>query len=83
MNGNTRVWITLVALSVTGLAAREALQLGALTATVLGAAAAKCTLVGWQFMELRAAHIAWRIATLALVAATITTVATLLLTTPN
>ena len=58
MKANTIIWILLVALSATSFSIAG----GSATVAILIAAGVKSTLVGWQFMELYAAHPIWRAA---------------------
>ena len=56
MRANGLIWILLLTVSAVGFRAR-----GIEGGTILLAASVKSLLVGWQFMELRSAHLAWRL----------------------
>jgi caa(3)-type oxidase subunit IV len=55
-------FLALVALTVVGFAVRDIRDAHLAGVVILGAAGAKASLVGLQFMELRAAHLAWKLA---------------------
>ena len=74
---NTRTWITLLTLTALGFLASD--RTGRSVALiVLAASGAKCSLLGWRFMELRRAHWLWPAAIFALLATFLATVAWLL-----
>ena len=62
MKTNTWIWITLMLMTVSSFSVSETGRGTNAAIFILGAAALKAGMVGWQFMELRAAHIAWRFA---------------------
>ena len=62
MNTNTWIWAALLLLSASSFSVSGTTQGAVATATILGAAGVKAALVGWQFMELRSAHLAWKLA---------------------
>ncbi|MCC7377240.1 MAG: cytochrome C oxidase subunit IV family protein [Verrucomicrobiales bacterium] len=65
MRANLYVLVLLVGLTVGLFAVGGDATPGALAAAcVLPVAGAKAILVGWQFMELRRAHVAWRLGSL-------------------
>ena len=71
MKLNLICWLFLVILTIAGFLVSGA-HLGAATsAIVLSAAFVKSGLVGWRFMELHRAHIAWRSAFLLMIASLI------------
>ena len=61
MKTNTWIWIALVLLSASSFWLSGTPQGATVAITILGAAGVKATLVGWQFMELRSAHLAWKL----------------------
>lgn len=64
MRANTCIWAVLLALSVLSFS----LSGPTAAALILSAAGVKSALVGWQFMELRTAHVVWRLGLLTLLA---------------
>jgi hypothetical protein len=77
MKLNTGIWIALLLLSTLSFSASETIRAGTLTIFILAAAGVKAALVGWQFMELRSAHLMWRVATFTLLAGVLGLVGTL------
>lgn len=71
MKANTCTWIALILLSVSSFSLSEAGRAPTAALFILGAAALKACLVGWQFMGLRSAHLAWKVAFPLLLAATL------------
>lgn len=59
---STVTWLALVALTLTSFTLSETSGVRAAVLPILIAALAKASLVGFQFMELRAAHVAWKVA---------------------
>ncbi len=74
MKTNTLTWIALLLLTLTSFAARDHLHARGAAAIILTTAGIKCSTLGWNFMELRAAHWFWRAALLTLMAALLTVV---------
>lgn len=68
MKANTWIWAALLMLSVVSFSISETAHDQAAAAFILAAAGLKSALVGWQFMELRTAHLVWRLALFALLA---------------
>ncbi len=62
MKANTWTWAALLLLTVLGFSVSEAAHGTSAAAFILGAASVKSGLVGWRFMELRSAHLVWRLA---------------------
>ena len=60
MKTNTITWIALVGLTGVSLLVSERYQSGGAAGVILAAAAVKCAVLGWEFMELRSAHWFWR-----------------------
>lgn len=68
MKANTWTWAALLLLSVSNFSASEAAHGNVAAALILSTAGLKAGLVGWQFMELRSAHVVWRLALFGLLA---------------
>lgn len=68
MNENARVWLALMALSLSSFSISETAQGKAVAGIVLGTAGLKAGLLAWRFMELRLAHSVWKFALFALLA---------------
>lgn len=68
MKTNLLTWIALVLLTTVSFLASETVHGHGAAVVILGTAAVKCAALGWQFMELRAAHWFWRAGMLAIVA---------------
>jgi hypothetical protein len=66
MKANTWTWAALLLLTVSGFSASETAHGTTAAAFILGAAGLKSGLVGWRFMELRSAHVVWKLALFAL-----------------
>ncbi len=66
MRAHALTWITLLTLSAVSFRAGGS-EGDALAGTILLATSIKCLLVGWQFMGLRSAHLAWRLGFVVLV----------------
>jgi hypothetical protein len=64
---NGLIWVALVVVSAASFGAGGSVGGTGITALLLLAAALKLLLVGWQFMALRSAHLAWRLVLVALV----------------
>jgi ABC-type Co2+ transport system permease subunit len=64
MRANTCIWAVLLVLSVLSFSMSGATA----AALILSTAGVKSALVGWQFMELRRAHVVWRLGLFALLA---------------
>jgi hypothetical protein len=62
MKANTCIWIALMLLSVSSFSVSENARSTAGALIILAVAGVKAGMVAWQFMELRAAHLAWKIA---------------------
>lgn len=74
---NTRTWITLLTLTALGFLASD--RTGRSVALIiLAASGAKCSLLGWRFMELRRAHRLWPATLFTLLAAFLAAVSWLL-----
>lgn len=69
MKANTWTWAALLVLSVLGFLVSETAPGMTAAAFILGTAGVKSGLVGWRFMELRSAHLVWKLALFALLAA--------------
>jgi len=61
MKTNAWTWAVLVMLTTGSFWTRGALHDRGAALIILGAAGVKCCGLGWQFMELRAAHWIWRV----------------------
>ena len=57
---NRSVWMGLVALTSVGAWSRSLQDSRAAVGLILALAAVKCGVLGWNYMELRAAHWIWR-----------------------
>lgn len=62
MKAHTWTWAALLLLTVLGFFVSETGHGATAAAFILGAAGVKSGLVGWQFMEMRSAHLVWRLA---------------------
>lgn len=62
MKSNTWIWIALMLLSASSFSVSGTARGITAALIILGAAGVKAGLVGWQFMELRSAHLAWKLA---------------------
>ena len=71
MKTNTWIWIALMLLSASSYSISGTAQGATGALIILGAAGVKAALVGWQFMELRLAHRAWKLAFPILLAGTL------------
>lgn len=71
MKRNVYCWILLIALTVTGTAASDGGSGDWPNLVILLAAYLKCLAVGWRFMELHSAHVAWKCGFIALTTAMI------------
>ena len=60
MKTNSWIWIALILLSASSFSVSGKGTMA--TVIILGAAGVKAGLVGWRFMELRTAHVAWKLA---------------------
>ena len=69
MKADTWTWAALLLLTVLGFSVREGAHGTTAAAFILGAAGLKSGLVGWRFMELRSAHLVWKLALFTLFAA--------------
>ena len=68
MKANTWIWTALLLLSASSFSVSESADKNMAATLILGAAGLKSGLVGWQFMELRSAHLVWKLAFFALLA---------------
>ncbi len=68
MKLNLICWLVLVVLTIAGVTVSGANLGGATHGIILSAAFVKSGLVGWRFMELHRAHVAWKSAFLLLIA---------------
>lgn len=68
MKATTCTWAALLLLSALSYSISETAHGRMSTALILGAAGLKSGLVGWEFMELRTAHLVWRLALFAMLA---------------
>jgi len=66
MKANAWAWAAQLLLTVSGFSVSESAHGTTAAAFILGAAGLKSGLVGWQFMELRCAHLVWKLALFAL-----------------
>lgn len=70
---NTRTWVTLLMLTALGFLASEGMG-RSVALLILAASGAKCSLLGWRFMELRRAHWLWSTTLFTLLSAFLVTV---------
>lgn len=77
MKTNLLTWATLSLLTTVSFLASETAHGRNAAILILAAAGIKCATVGWQFMELRAAHWFWRSTLLVIVVALLGAVAAL------
>lgn len=67
----TWIWIALMLLSASSFSVSESARGATASVIILSVAGVKAGLVGWQFMELRTAHLAWKLAFAILLAGTL------------
>lgn len=77
MKTNLLTWAALLLLTTASFLASETTLGRGAAIIILVAAGAKCTALGWQFMELRAAHWFWPSTMIALLVGLLGTVAAL------
>jgi hypothetical protein len=77
MKTNRLTWIALLLLTTASFLASETTPGRGAAILILAAAGAKCVALGWQFMELRAAHWFWRATVLVLLVGLLGTVTAL------
>jgi hypothetical protein len=77
MKTNLLTWTALLLLTTVSFLTSETAHGQAAAIFILAAAGAKCAALGWQFMELRAAHWLWRSTLLAIVVGLLGAVAAL------
>ena len=61
-------WLILIALSILSFAASDPSRSRATAAIILTVAAIKASILAWQFMELRHAHLIWKAVLLFMIA---------------
>jgi hypothetical protein len=71
---NTLTWLALLLLTLTSFLSSDQAPSRGATAIILTTAGIKCSALGWNFMEVRAAHWFWRAALLGLTAALLSVV---------
>lgn len=69
MRAHAFIWGALLLLTLTSFLTGHSLPAQGAATVILALAGLKCAALGWQFMELRTAHWAWRTALFALLAA--------------
>lgn len=74
MRAHALTWGALLLLTLTSFLTGHSLPARHAAAVILGLAGLKGAALGWQFMELRTAHWAWRLALFTLLAAILATV---------
>jgi len=61
MKTNTWILLILLGLTLSGFALSATISGQLAAACILGGAGVKAALVGWRFMDLREAHVLWRL----------------------